>query len=381
MDHHLEEILEQQVLGQVVEIQLVVVVKLKGNDKHFEEQMVVDDLFMVGKHVGIVVDDVVLHKLISMVEKNEFDFTLPLIMEHFVKISKKARILELKRRYKKNYVLTSNTPYSSRKIRRIYACSSQETTKNKDLYVVSRRLLYTEFNKGTIYTFRNLEQEFCSSRKLFKTPSIDESSSPEFDLFTDLEEHSEEEVVETMAETMEEYMYKTRGDYGSGVTRPKIDDKYHFELKGQFLKELRDNTFSGSDHKDTNEHIEKFLEIVNLFHIPNITQDRIMLRASPITSRTRSTETSNGLAAIQAQLNNLGREIKKVNEKVYVAQVGCELCKGPHYTKDCPLKEEGKPLEEAYYTQFGVSFLQGGQYRAATPGFHQRNNANPSYQE
>ncbi|GKA79279.1 hypothetical protein Tco_0785875 [Tanacetum coccineum] len=33
------------------------------------------------------------------------------------------------------------------------------------------------------------------------------------------------------------------------------------------------------------------------------------------TSRGRSTETSNGLAAIQAQLNNLGREIKKVNEK------------------------------------------------------------------
>ncbi|GKE76525.1 hypothetical protein Tco_1542645, partial [Tanacetum coccineum] len=29
------------------------------------------------------------------------------------------------------------------------------------------------------------------------------------------------------------------------------------------------------------------------------------------TPRTRSTETSNGLAAIQAQLNNLGREIKK----------------------------------------------------------------------
>ncbi|GKE65602.1 hypothetical protein Tco_1519763 [Tanacetum coccineum] len=59
-------------------------------------------------------------------------------------------------------------------------------------------------------------------------------------------------------------------------------------------------------------------------------------------SRTRSTETSDGLAAIQAQLNNLKREIKKVNEKVYAAQVGCELCKGPHYTKDCPQKEEGK---------------------------------------
>ncbi|GJV78974.1 mitochondrial proton/calcium exchanger protein-like protein isoform X1 [Tanacetum coccineum] len=98
------------------------------------------------------------------------------------------------------------------------------------------------------------------------------------------------------------------------------------------------------------------------------------------TFRTRSTKTSNGLAAIQAQLNNLGREIKKVNDKVYAAQVGCKQCKGSHYTKDCPLKEEGKTLEEAYYTQFGAPF-QGGGYRATALGFYQRNNANPSYQE
>ncbi|GJR00046.1 hypothetical protein Tco_0523030 [Tanacetum coccineum] len=64
------------------------------------------------------------------------------------------------------------------------------------------------------------------------------------------------------------------------------------------------------------------------------------------TSRTRSTKTFDKLAAIQAQLNNLGREIKKVNEKVYDAQVGWEQCKGSHYTKDCLLKEEGKPLKK-----------------------------------
>ncbi|GJY04442.1 hypothetical protein Tco_0370382 [Tanacetum coccineum] len=98
------------------------------------------------------------------------------------------------------------------------------------------------------------------------------------------------------------------------------------------------------------------------------------------TSRTRSTETSDGLAAIQAQLNNLGREIKKVNKKVYAAQVGCEQCKGPYYTKDCPLKEEGKTLKEAYYTQLGVPF-QGEGCIATAPRFYQRNIANPSYQE
>ncbi|GKC47830.1 hypothetical protein Tco_1065552 [Tanacetum coccineum] len=77
-----------------------------------------------------------------------------------------------------------------------------------------------------------------------------------------------------MAETMEQYMSKTRADYQSGVARPEIEDKDNFELKGQFLKELRTNTFSDSDHEDANEHIEIVLEIMDLFHIPNITIDQ-----------------------------------------------------------------------------------------------------------
>ncbi|GJR73244.1 hypothetical protein Tco_0085609 [Tanacetum coccineum] len=323
----------------------------------------------------------------------------------------------------------------------------------------------TRSSTNELFTpYKDPEREFRSSRRHFKTLSLDELRSPDYNLLSD-QEYSEEEVAETMAETMEQYMSKTRADYGSGVAKPKIDNKDNFELKGQFLKELRTNTFSGLDHEDANEHIEKVLEIVNLFHIPNITIDQVMLRAFPMsltgaasrwlrneptgsittwdglktkflnkyyppaqtakkieeinnfqqepdeniyqawerfkelwmkcpqhyltemqekwhngTSKLRSTETSDRLAAIQAQLNNLGREIKKVNEKVYAAQVGCEKCKEPHYTKDFPLKEERKTLEEAYYTQFGGPF-QGGGYKADTLGFYQRNNANPSHQE
>ncbi|GJR55970.1 reverse transcriptase domain-containing protein [Tanacetum coccineum] len=274
----------------------------------------------------------------------------------------------------------------------------------------------TRSSTNELYTpYKDPEREFRSSRRHFKTLSLDELRSSDFNLLSDEEE-------EEMAETMEQYMSKTRTDYGSGVARPKIDNKDQFELKGQFLKELRENTFSGSDNEDANEHIEKVLEIVNLFHVPNTTVDQLMLRVFPISltgaatrwlrneptdpdetlyqawerfkellmkcpqhyltemQEIRNTETADGLAAIQAQLNNLGREIKKVNEKVYAAQVGCEQCKGPHYTKDCPQKEEGKTLKEAYYTQFGRAF-QGGGYRATALGYYQRNNANPSFQE
>nr|GEV47310.1 hypothetical protein [Tanacetum cinerariifolium] len=177
---------------------------------------------------------------------------------------------------------------------------------------------------------------------------------------------------------MEQYMSKTRGDYGSGVTKPAINQDTQFEMKGQFLKELHDNTFSGLEHEDANEHIKKVLEIVDLFHEPNESLFRAWERFKELlmecpqhyltdmhevilfyngldaptrqildskgvipsktatdatvaiqemaefsqkwhngtSSRSRSTETSNGLAAIQSQLNNLGREIKKVIEKV-----------------------------------------------------------------
>ncbi|GJW78408.1 hypothetical protein Tco_0140090 [Tanacetum coccineum] len=220
-----------------------------------------------------------------------------------------------------------------------------------------------------------------SSRKHFKTLSLDESRSPDFDLFSDQEEYSEEEVAKTMAETMEQYMRKTRADYGSGIARPKIKDKDSFELKGQFLKELRDNTFS-------NVSTRQMLDSRGAIPSKTVADAKVAIQEMAEysqkwhneTLRTRSTKTFDGLAAIQAQLNNLGREIKKVNEKVYDAQVGCEQCKGPHYTKDSPLKEEGKPHEEAYYPQFGAPFQRGG-YRATTSGFYQRNNANPLYQK
>ncbi|GJS58778.1 hypothetical protein Tco_0653562 [Tanacetum coccineum] len=231
----------------------------------------------------------------------------------------------------------------------------------------------TRSSTNELFTpYKEPEREFRSSRKHFKSLSLDELRSPDFNLLSD-QEYSEEEEAETMAKTMEQYMSKTRTDYGSGVARHKIDNKDQFELKGQFLKELQIKEvilfYNGLD-VPTRQILDSRGVVPTKTAADAKTAIQEMAEYSQKwrngTSRGRSIETSDGLAAIQAQLNNLGREIKKVNEKVYAAQVGCEQCKGPHYTQDFPLKEEGKPLEEAYYTQFGGPF-QGGGYRATTP--------------
>ncbi|GKC25941.1 hypothetical protein Tco_1028091 [Tanacetum coccineum] len=171
------------------------------------------------------------------------------------------------------------------------------------------------------------ERVLHSTRKLFKTTSLDYSSSPEFDLFSDLEDQCEEEVTEAIGEpTMEEYMTKTREDYGSGIARQIFDSK---------------GVIPSMKVVDAKKAIQDMADHSKKWH-------------NGMSTRTRSTDTFDGLAAIQAQLNNLGREIKK---------------------------EDGKTLEEAYYTQFRVPFPQGGRYRAVAPGFYQRDNGNPSYQE
>ncbi|GJW62412.1 hypothetical protein Tco_0111747 [Tanacetum coccineum] len=108
----------------------------------------------------------------------------------------------------------------------------------------------TRSSANELFTpYKEPKREFRSSRRHFKLLILDELRSPDFNLLSD-QEYSEVEEKEEMAETMEQYMSKTRTYY-----------------------ELRENTFSGSDNEDANEHIEKVLEIVDLFHVPNITED------------------------------------------------------------------------------------------------------------
>jgi hypothetical protein len=128
-----------------------------------------------------------------------------------------------------------------------------------DAFVLNFRKCMTRSSvKELTKPFDEPEKVFHSLKRLFNTRVLDYSSPIELDYFSDKDEASEEEVTETMGEntTMEEYMNKTRADYSSGVAKPKFDDDTNFELKSQFLKELRENAFSGSEDEDANDHVE-----------------------------------------------------------------------------------------------------------------------------
>ncbi|GKE25406.1 hypothetical protein Tco_1436918 [Tanacetum coccineum] len=83
--------------------------------------------------------------------------------------------------------------------------------------------------------------------------------------------------------TMEQYLALARGNQASGVAKPEIGGNVNFEIKSQFMRELREDTFSGNKNNDDHEHVERVLDIVGLFNILGVSHDVVMLRVFPIT--------------------------------------------------------------------------------------------------
>ncbi|GJV97511.1 hypothetical protein Tco_1549088 [Tanacetum coccineum] len=150
-------------------------------------------------------------------------------MEYLVKISKKARILELKRRHLKIIVLTSYTPYPSRKIQHICACTSLKTTKEQ----------------GSIRRKRLTKKEI------------------------------------TMAKP-NEYISVTRKNFLADDNKGRMVEKGFLEIQGTFLVKIRDNTFNGIIGGNAFKHIDNFLEVVGPLKIKGLSQDRFRLSVFPI---------------------------------------------------------------------------------------------------
>ncbi|GJV88983.1 BYPASS-related protein [Tanacetum coccineum] len=69
----------------------------------------------------------------------------------------------------------------------------------------------------------------------------------------------------------------------SGTRRGAMKSEADFEIKSQFMRELKEETFSKNKNEDANDHVDRVLNIVSLFNIPGVLQDAVLLHVSPFT--------------------------------------------------------------------------------------------------
>ncbi|GKB04142.1 hypothetical protein Tco_0832285 [Tanacetum coccineum] len=116
------------------------------------------------------------------------------------------------------------------------------------------------------------------------------------------------------------------------------------------MRELKEDTFSENKNDDAHEHMKRVLDIVNLFNIPGVTHDVVMLQVFPITltgaakrwvdrlslgtvnswdllkkafihrNIDSGNSNSEGIAAIVSKLDSLGKDMEKLKENVHAIQ-------------------------------------------------------------
>ncbi|GJZ02566.1 hypothetical protein Tco_0520527 [Tanacetum coccineum] len=81
---------------------------------------------------------------------------------------------------------------------------------------------------------------------------------------------------------MEEFATNDKENYYSGNTSIMVNGKRAYELKGKFLDDLRDNSFSRTNGEDAVEHIKYFFKIVDPINLPKVNYERLRLSVFPI---------------------------------------------------------------------------------------------------
>ncbi|GJV13242.1 retrovirus-related pol polyprotein from transposon TNT 1-94 [Tanacetum coccineum] len=174
---------------------------------------------------------------IEGVEELKRNVWIKVIMEYLVNISKRRVFWSLNKDILKIIVLTTNTPYPSRKIRCIRACTHQRPGRKHDQYadilIRASRLKKVMADKGK-------------------------------------------------KSSLETFVPNDKADYYFGITSITVNGKNAYELKEKFLDDLHNNAFSGTNRKDAVEHIEYYLKIIDPIKLPNVDHDKLKIVVFPI---------------------------------------------------------------------------------------------------
>ncbi|GJS35026.1 hypothetical protein Tco_0533408 [Tanacetum coccineum] len=135
----------------------------------------------------------------------------------------------------------------------------------------------------------DFDSEFTlnSDDPIFDIQNEESDESETETIIEELQIHSSQRIIMAGENidnlTMEQYLTLTRGNQAPGVVKSDIDGNINFKIKSQFMRELREDAFTGNKKDDAHEHVERILDIVSLFNIPGVTHAAVMLRVFPIT--------------------------------------------------------------------------------------------------
>nr|GEX76047.1 hypothetical protein [Tanacetum cinerariifolium] len=169
---------------------------------------------------------------------------------------------------------------------------------------------------------------------------------------------------------MEQYLTLTRGNQAPGVVKPEIGGNMNFKIKSQFMRELREDTFSGNKNGDDHEHVKRVLDIVSLFNILGVTHDAVMLRVFPITligatkrkAMKHYTKPRRGMTPAQALtgIHTIADYSQKWHDGSSSRNIDSSSNSEGIVTIECPLNEKVKSMEVVKYGEFGRPFPNNG---------------------
>ncbi|GJY73249.1 putative reverse transcriptase domain-containing protein [Tanacetum coccineum] len=122
--------------------------------------------------------------------------------------------------------------------------------------------------------------------------------------------------------TMEQYLALSRENQASGMVKPEIRGNVNFEIKSQFMRELREDTFSGNKNKDAHDHVDR---VLNIGPIPVITPTQALTKIQTMADHSQkwhdgtssrnvsSSSNTDGLAAIDLTLTKNVLSTRKSN--------------------------------------------------------------------
>ncbi|GJX61512.1 hypothetical protein Tco_0294412 [Tanacetum coccineum] len=168
--------------------------------------------------------------------------------------------------------------------------------------------------------------------------------------------------------TLEQYLVLSGGNQASSVVRHAIANNVNFEIKSQFIRELRKDTFLGNKNDDAHEHVERVLDIASLFNTPGVNHVAVMLHVFPITLTSAAKRWFNKIPS--GTINTLD-----LLKNAFIQRIS--TC------KDFPINEEVKGVEEVKYGEVGRTSPNnnGSRYRIGPPGYYTYFENRPPFKE